>query len=692
MHVLLHQLINFNNSVHNLRLNQINVSANHTPANIYALQQSVAAMKEDSKNLTSLLGDFVIEELDIDSLNIDISNYHNAIEEYIAENRNNTMLSEEMAIYSEKLHFLLVDIVNDKGISLHSFERDVVNFDKWNDPNVLVSLKSNLEKISGQYSSPVITNLTNRIIFTAEKMYINKLNIKEKREFLTHTSEHFLHITSTISETLQERDTNLTNRLGWFATVISLFSIIIGFTYWIIINKYIQKFLQRQAEVMDAIKSRKLIKVDKIEPFSTDELGSLTSKMWEMASEMVEKDKELVKSEHKYRTYIDTTPIAVLVSDGNKKIVEVNQGAVRMLGYSKSELLSMSLNDLWIETSSDINESKFAKLLADGNLSFVRMLKTKDDKNVYVNISAIKIDDDKLVGFCLDITERIRLENELKKINENLLEKVKEEVDKNMKQDQIIQQQKKLADMGMMVSAIAHQWRQPLNALAICVQDVKDEYEFGNMNEEYLERYEENTMGLIAHMSKTIDDFRDFFLPDKSLTEFNIINELTDLVRLLSVQIFAKNIDLNLQCICNNGTKTCSGYKKSCECDNSFSQVKGYPGEFKQVVINLIYNSVDAIGSLIDSGQLDRGRINIVATCEKDVITVTVCDNGEGIPDDVRSHIFEPYFTTKSEGKGTGLGLYMSKAIIENHMSGKIYSSESFEGACFIIELPMSQF
>jgi signal transduction histidine kinase len=91
---------------------------------------------------------------------------------------------------------------------------------------------------------------------------------------------------------------------------------------------------------------------------------------------------------------------------------------------------------------------------------------------------------------------------------------------------------------------------------------------------------------------------------------------------------------------------------------------------------------------MMEEGRLDRGQINIIVSCEKNSVNVTVSDNGTGISDEVRSHIFEPYFTTKREGKGTGIGLYMSKAIIESHMGGKIYAAEPEEGACFVIELP----
>ena len=426
-----------------------------------------------------------------------------------------------------------------------------------------------------------------------------------------------------------------------------------------------------------------------MKPFSNDELGNLTHKMWEMAEELRVKDVELRRSEEKYRTYIDTSPLAVVVFDGFRQILEVNPGALLMLGYDENEMLGTVLDTFWHAPDGLNNLNHFRKLSDSGRNDFLIRLQRKDDVLVYTNVSAIKLSADKYVAFCQDITERIRLETELKNMNEDLLDRVKVEVDKNLRQDQIIQQQKKLADMGMMVSAIAHQWRQPLNALALCVQDVLDEFESGVISQEYLVTFEENSMKMISHMSKTIDDFRDFFLPDKNVTNFNVVHEIKDLMRLLSVQILSRNIDMVYLCKCSSGVIQCNSDEGEVNCLNGSNLTEGFPGEFKQVMINLIYNSVDSIEERRLASSDERGRIEISVNCSTSSLVISVCDNGSGISDQVFQRIFEPYFTTKPEGKGTGIGLYMSKAIIENHMNGRIYGKQRENGACFVIELPV---
>jgi PAS domain S-box-containing protein len=644
-------------------------------------------MKEDSTNLINSLDNTTKEELDVHTLSSDISNYYTAIEEYVKQSREQSLLSEELELYSERLHFLMLKVADDKGQMYHKYEKMIVSFLKSFTPDKLSMIREEINKILSAVSDPVVKNVSGQIILTAEKLYVNNLNLKERDEFLSKTSENFLEMTSSLSMRLQERDDKITQLLSYTASIIILLSFTIALLYWAVINKYVQRFLKNQSEVMNAIKNRTEIEEIDESNFSPDELGELTKNMWDVATELREKDKELIRSELKYRTYIDTTPVAVFAADEDNNIIEVNNGIMNMLGYTKDEFIKMTLYDIWADEK-EVSDASLETLKRDGKLNFVKKLRKKNGDFVYISMNAIRLTDGNFVGFGIDISERIRLEKELKKINENLLEKVKEEVDKNLKQDQIIQQQKKLVDMGMMVSAIAHQWRQPLNALALCVQDVKDEFEFGDLNDEYLTKYEENTMNLIAHMSKTIDDFRDFFMPDKTQTDFNVIHEVTDLVRLLSVQISSNGIDMTFQCLCDNGRRQCNGYSESCNCVNEYNLVKGYPGEFKQVVINLIYNSVDSIVEMMEEGRLDRGQINIIVSCEKNSVNVTVSDNGTGISDEVRSHIFEPYFTTKREGKGTGIGLYMSKAIIESHMGGKIYAAEPEEGACFVIELP----
>lgn len=687
MHKVLHSLINFNSSVYSLREIQLMISIDNSSANEYDLRQKVMLLKNNSSILINALGEHTSSEFDARSLVEDITHYYTAIEEYVQQRRRQSNLLMELEEYSERLHSMLMQDAGFNKISFHNYEKLVTDFMKNVTAKNLGELKDELVVILNNSESQAVLELSERIVLTAEKLYVNTLNLNERNEFLSKSSQNFMNITSNLSMKIQKKNSELANLLSSVALFVVFLSFAFAIFYWVIINKYLHRFLTNQSDVMNAIKSRKEIDLDEIGEFSADELGELTSNMWSIAAELREKDKELIQREMKYRTYIDTTPVAVFAVNSEKRLTEVNNGVCEMLGYTRDEMIDMSIFDL-LESLDGKEDEQFEKLLSEGKLTLLKKLKTKSGKIVYMSINAININNNSFVGFGVDITKRVKLEEELKKINENLLEKVKEEVDKNMKQDQVIQQQKKLVDMGMMVSAIAHQWRQPLNALALCVQDVKDEYEMGDLNDDYLETFETNTMNLISHMSKTIDDFRDFFMPDKTLTEFDVLGEVNDLVRLLNVQISSKGIDLDYNCICDNGRKQCKKFREESSCTSEHTMVKGYPGEFKQVVINLIYNSMDSITELMEEGKCSRGLINIIVSCERHMVTVTVCDNGTGIPDNIKEHIFEPYFTTKQEGKGTGIGLYMSKAIIENHMGGRIYAREPESGACVVIELP----
>jgi len=226
------------------------------------------------------------------------------------------------------------------------------------------------------------------------------------------------------------------------------------------------------------------------------------------------------------------------------------------------------------------------------------------------------------------------------KLNSSLNDKIQEALNENMKQLELLQQQSKLASMGEMIGAIAHQWRQPLNALAINLQNLEDDYEEGLINEEFLENFVEKNMKIINFMSKTIDDFRNFFKTDKEKKNFSVKSAINEVIMIQSAQLSNLDIDITIQ-------------------GNDF-MLYSYESEFKQVILNIINNAKDAIEK--------NGKIDIIL---KDK-TVIIKDNGGGIPKELLNRIFEPYFTTKEQGKGTGIGLYMSKIIIEDHMNGKI--------------------
>ena len=261
----------------------------------------------------------------------------------------------------------------------------------------------------------------------------------------------------------------------------------------------------------------------------------------------------------------------------------------------------------------------------------------------------------------IELEEKHRISEEnLKKLNDSLEKRVEDEVSKNTKQLEILQQQTKMAQMGEMIGAIAHQWRQPLNVISISIQNLQFDYEDGYLkNEKFIKEFIDKNKKTIKFMSSTIDDFRNFFIVDKQKKNFKVKHAIESVVSMCSSQLIDNNISLHI-----------SGEE---------SIVFGFRSEFKQVILNIISNAKDA---LIENN-IKEPFIDI----EIQGSIVIIEDNAGGIAKDTLTRIFEPYFTTKEQGKGTGMGLYMSKIIIEDNMSGKLNVENTDEGIKFIIKL-----
>ncbi len=256
--------------------------------------------------------------------------------------------------------------------------------------------------------------------------------------------------------------------------------------------------------------------------------------------------------------------------------------------------------------------------------------------------------------------EIIEKTKELEELNNTLEDKIVMEIDKNRKKDKQILHQSKMAQMGEMIGSIAHQWRQPLNEISTGIQNLKYDYKEGLLvDEKYIKAFIDKNKKTIAFMSRTIDDFRDFFRVDKEKKEFNVSDAIQSIINMQSAQLANYNIKLKFS-------------------PKEFNYV-GFESEFQQVILNIINNAKDAL--------VENKIINPLITIEIEDNTITIADNAGGIPSSVLDRIFEPYFTTKEQGKGTGMGLYMSKMIIEDNMGGKIVVTNKHGGAMFIIKL-----
>ncbi|KJU84512.1 sensor signal transduction histidine kinase [Candidatus Magnetobacterium bavaricum] len=274
---------------------------------------------------------------------------------------------------------------------------------------------------------------------------------------------------------------------------------------------------------------------------------------------------------------------------------------------------------------------------------------------------------------------RRRIENsltiktqQLEELNAHLEERVRLEIQRRGQQEVMLIHQSKLAAMGDMIGAIAHQWRQPLNAIGMIIQDFEDAFTFGELNKDYIDTNIKRGMEIIYDMSKTIDDFRNFFRADREMIDFDLISTVQKVISLVSDQLRHNYISVTVN---SNGLARLI--------------TSGLPNEFKQVMLNVIGNARDAILQRREKGHMgkEKGLISIEASKEAGRALLRISDNGGGIGEKVIDRIFEPYFTTKQPDKGTGIGLHMSKIIIEEHMSGYITVANITNGAMFTIEL-----
>jgi signal transduction histidine kinase len=252
----------------------------------------------------------------------------------------------------------------------------------------------------------------------------------------------------------------------------------------------------------------------------------------------------------------------------------------------------------------------------------------------------------------------------LEELNHTLEERINSAINDLRQKDQALILQNRMAVMGEMINNIAHQWRQPLNNIGLIIQNLQMSFDAGELTSQAMEKDVNDAMNTIFFMSRTIDDFRNFFRKDKRKSEFDLNKVVAGTVEFVAASLKYNNIRVDLSA-------------------EESVDATGYRNEFAQVLLNILSNARDALLE----GKIQDPAIRIRIFSEEGRSVVVISDNAGGIPDDVLPRIFDPYFTTKAPGKGSGIGLYMSKMIIEQNMGGRLIASNGDGGAEFRIEV-----
>lgn len=398
-----------------------------------------------------------------------------------------------------------------------------------------------------------------------------------------------------------------------------------------------------------------------------------------------------------YQQAIESSNI-ISKTDVNGIITFVNDEFCKISGYTQDELIGQNHN---IVRHPDVPASTFKQLwqtiLQKKTYKSTVKNRAKDGSTFYVNTTVFPILDEQgeieeFIAIRYDVTEGVRLsealiakDEELEdlnatlekrvqeqtkalvELNQTLEERVKEEVEKNREKDRFLFQQSRLASMGEMIANIAHQWRQPLSELTITLYQMKKVYtKQDNNKDEAFEQSYTHAKKIISKMSETIEDFRNFFSPERQSDLFTLSSVAQEAIDIMHGTLERNGVYIDL-CIKND------------------VKIQGYFNEFSQVLINLMNNSIDAFS--LSKLKKKLIYIEIDTSMQGDAI-IRICDNAGGIEAGILDKIFEPYFTTKHASSGTGLGLYMSKMIVNNSMKGLIIAENKNNGACFTITIP----
>ena len=374
----------------------------------------------------------------------------------------------------------------------------------------------------------------------------------------------------------------------------------------------------------------------------------------DITEEIMVKDK-LTTLKEEFNNFFELSINIHLISTDSGTIIQMNKACQKLLGYTYDELINHSfLNFVHPDDiKKTVNEMK---KLNRGETIYYFENRYKHKNGHYLNLAwSANFANNLIYASAQDITSLKVMEKE------------------RNKQEQILFQQSKMAAMGEMIENIAHQWRQPLSAISVVSSGLKIKDEMNMLKNTDIKIGTDQIIDAVEHLSQTIDDFRDFYKIDKQKQSFNINEVIDKAFKLITSQFKSTNITIlkNIK----EGT------------------IVGYKNELIQVLINILNNARDELISNNQSLKL----IIIETVVNNGILEIYIKDNAGGIPEEIINNIFLSHFTTKEDSGGTGIGLYMSKMILEEHLQGKIeveninfmHEKDSCTGAQFKLSLPI---
>ncbi|QSZ41410.1 PAS domain S-box protein [Sulfurimonas aquatica] len=386
-------------------------------------------------------------------------------------------------------------------------------------------------------------------------------------------------------------------------------------------------------------------------PLKTDD-GEIIGLVANTADLTKQKELEgsLKESQALFELFMQNIPAGIIIKDKERHIIYANDPVSKF--FDTKDIIGKTAYDLLPSDIADSVSEFEKKIIEDGYAQEIQKMLDAKGKEHIKRVLGFKIehkDKNFDIGLvCLDITEDYRIKKELQK------------------KDEIMITQSRQAAMGDMIAMIAHQWRQPITVIAMAINNLKVDLELEQeISPAMLHSMGDGILQQTKHLSQTIDDFRNFLKPNKEKESVEVCRVLESALSMISQSLKNNNILLKVDSQCKHKILT-------------------YPNELLQVFLNLINNAKD---SLVSSKVKDAS-IEITLREDEGYVITTFCDNGEGIPKEILKHLGEPYVSSKAKS-GTGLGLYMSKIIVEKHLQGILTWKNIQRGACFELKIPL---